>query len=126
RSASFRAKARTCCARGVKLFIVRWRRTVSRFLRQFTDIRFREDFQTLADNFGTKMIAFFRGQFLLRAFLKMCWLGVDEQLVNGQPAIFWKSAEVDPEFNDRKQVERFLGGHGMSKSKHTVRPTDLI
>ena len=72
------------------------------------------------------MIAFFRGEFLLRTLLQMCGLGIYEQLVDGQSPVFRKRAEVDAEFDHGKQVECFLRGHGMSKCKHTVRPTDLI
>ena len=45
-------------------------RAVARLPRHLTNIRFREDFQTLADNLRAQMVALFRVQFLLGTFLQ--------------------------------------------------------
>ena len=99
------------------------------FVRLFchlTNIRFGEDFQTLPDNFGAQVIPLFRVQLLLRALLQMCGLGIHEQFINRQAPIFRKCAQIDSQFHDRKQVQRFLRSHRMSIGKHAVGPTDLV
>ena len=75
-------------------------RTVLRLPRHFTNIRLREDFQTLADNLRAQMVAFFRIQLLLRALLQMGGLRFDEELVDGQTSIFRESAQIDAELHD--------------------------
>src|SRR6266446_2316984 len=96
--------ATTCCARGVKLFIVRWpgRRAIARLPYYHTDIRFGKEFQTLANNLRAQMVAFLRVQFLLRGLLQMRRLRVDEKLIDGQTPIFRKRAQIDAEFDDRQ------------------------
>ena len=81
----------------MKLFIIRWlvSRTIARLLRHLTNIRFGKEFQTVADNLGAQMVAFFGIQFLLRAFLQMRRLRVDEQFVDRQALVFRKCAQ-DP------------------------------
>src|ERR1044071_8586178 len=53
-------------------------------------------------------------------------LRLDEQFIDLQASIFRKRAQVRPEFDDREEVERFLGRHGVSVGQNSVRATDLI
>ncbi len=43
-------------------------------------------------------------------------LRLDEQFVDLQALMFWERAKVDSNFDNRQQIERFLGWHGMRVS----------
>src|SRR5439155_22288838 len=85
-----------------------------------------KDFQTGPDNLRTKMVALLRVEFLLRRFLKVRRLRVHEQFIDRQPLVFRKRAEVDAEFDDRQQVERFLRAHRMRVSQNAISAADLV
>ena len=74
------------------------RRAIARLPRHLTNIRFGEEFQTLANNLRAQMVAFLRVQLLLRAFLQMRRLRVDEKVHR------WASAGLPETSRDRHRA----------------------
>ena len=72
------------------------------------------------------MVALFGIQFLLRRLLQVRRLSVDEQFVDREPLLFRKRAEIDPEFDDGQQIERFFRAHGVRISQNAVGAADLV
>src|SRR4030095_3689283 len=53
-------------------------------------------------------------------------LRLDEQFVDLQALMFWERAQVDSNFDNRQQIECFLGWHGMRVSENAVGTTALV
>src|SRR5262245_59748569 len=53
-------------------------------------------------------------------------LRLDEQFVDLQPLMLRKRAKVHSKLDNRKQIKRFLGWHGMRVSQNAIGTTDLI
>src|SRR4030095_1271065 len=53
-------------------------------------------------------------------------LCLDEQFVDLQPLMFWECTEVHSKLDNRQEVERFLGWHGMRVSENAIGTTDLV
>jgi hypothetical protein len=78
------------------------------------------------DDFRAQGVAFLRSELLLRALLQMCRLRFHEQLIDRDPAFLGEEVEIDAEFDEREQIERFLRGHAVGMPEDAVAAANVI
>src|ERR1043166_760878 len=141
RSASLRASASTCCARGVKLFIASSGISLINYFTMLLILLFVQSIagrgrwlgnraadgpQALANHVCTQQVAFLRRELFRVLLLQVRRLGQDEQLIGQRPVHTGKQTNIHTQPHQGEQIHRFLGGNAVGICQNAVRPANMV